>query len=154
MHLGGEAVGVEAGLGHGEPAAGIEQDGDGVGYGDELDAFDGAGFDGGGAGVVEGPGDGGALGDGVGEGDADGVLGAEALGGEGLVFGVGNAGDGEAVVEFEGGGVEIDERGEGDDGRGGEFFVRGVEVGLDVVGGNFELGARGGGKGGSGEDEG
>ena len=29
--------------GHGEPAAGVEEDGDGVGYGGELDAFDRAG---------------------------------------------------------------------------------------------------------------
>ncbi len=155
VHLGGEAVGVEAGLRHGEPAAGVEQDGDGVGDGDELDAFDGAGFGGGRAGVVEGPGNGGALGDGVGEGDADGVLRGEALGGEGLVFVVGDAGDGEAVVELEGGGGEVFEGGEGDDGGGGELSGFGVEVGLDVVGGDFELRARGRGEGrGCGEEEG
>ena len=41
VHLGGEAVGEEAG--HGEPAAGVEQDADGVGDRGELDAFDRAG---------------------------------------------------------------------------------------------------------------
>ncbi len=41
VHLGGEAVGEEAG--HGEPAAGVEEDADGVFYGGELDAFDGTG---------------------------------------------------------------------------------------------------------------
>ncbi len=52
VHLGGEAVGEEAG--HGEPAAGVEEDADGVFDGGELDAFDGAGvgaFEG--AGVLE-----------------------------------------------------------------------------------------------------
>ena len=84
VHLGGEAVGEEAG--HGEPAAGVEQDADGVGDGGELDAFDGAGVGAvEGAGVLEVEGGGGALGDGVGEGDADGGVGGEALGVERLV---------------------------------------------------------------------
>ena len=62
VHLGGEAVGEEAG--HGKPAAGVEQDADGVGDGGELDAFDGAGvgaFES--AGVLEVEGGGGAFGE-------------------------------------------------------------------------------------------
>ena len=147
VHVGGEAVGVKAGLRHGEPAAGVEQDGDGVGDLDELDAFYGAGVDGRDAGVGEGPGGGGAFGDGVGEGDADGVLRGEALGGEGVVLGVGDAGDVEAVVELEGGGVEIFKRGEGDLRGGGKGSCGGDEIGRNDVAADVELRARRGSEG-------
>ena len=139
MHLGGEAVGEEAG--HGKPAAGVEQDADGVGDGGEFDALDGAGvgaFEG--AGVFEVVGGGGALGQGIDEGEADGVVGGQALGFERLAFGVGGFGDLEAVVQLEGGGGEVFEGGEGDVGRGGEAIYGGVEVGRDDVAGDLELG--------------
>ena len=143
VHVGGEAVGEEAGLRHGEPAAGVEQDGNGVCDLDELDAVDGAGFGGGGAGVVEGPGGGGAFEDGLGEGETDRVLGGEALGGEGVAGGVGGGGDGESVVELEGGGGEVFDGGEGDFGGDGEGAGGGNEVRVDDVGGDLELGVEG-----------
>ena len=78
VHLGGEAVGEEAG--HGEPAAGVEQDADGVFDRGQLDAFDRAGV---GAlqraGVLEVLGRGGALGQRRGEGEAHGAVVGQAL---------------------------------------------------------------------------
>ena len=56
---------------------------------------------------------------------------------------VGELGDVEAVVELEGGGGEVFERGEGDVGGGGELAGRGVEVGGDDVAGDIELRADG-----------
>ena len=92
VHLGGEAVGEEAG--HREPAAGVEQDADGFGDGGELDAFDGAGVGAGeGAGIVEGEGGGGVLGEGGGGGDADGGVGGDALGVERLPLSSVSCGD-------------------------------------------------------------
>jgi len=138
VHLGGEAVGEEAG--HGEPATGIEEDADGVFDGGELDAFDGAGvgaFEG--AGVLEVVGGGGAFGKRVDEGETDGAVVGEAFGFEGLALGVGDFGELQAVIQLEGGGGEVFERGEGDVGRGGEAIDRGVEVGSDEVVGDLEL---------------
>ncbi len=138
VHLGGEAVGEEAG--HGEPAAGVEQDADGVFDGGELDAFDRAGvgaFEG--AGVLEVVGGGGALGDRRGEGEADGGVGGQALGFERLAAGVGDLGELKAVVELEDGAGQVFERGEGDVGGGGEVVDGGVEVGGDDVAGDLHL---------------
>ncbi len=138
VHLGGEAVGEEAG--HGEPAAGIEQDADGVFDGGELDAFDGAGvgvFEG--AGVLEVIGGGGAFGEWGGGGEAHGVVVGQALVFERLALGVGRLGDLEAVVQLEGGVGELFERGEGDVGGGGEAVYGGVEVGVDDVAGDLHL---------------
>ena len=144
VHLGGEAVGEETG--HREPAAGVEQDADGVGYGGEFDAFDGAGL---GAyeraGVLEVEGGGGAFGERGEQRDVDGGVGGEALGVECRAFAVREFGDAEAVVELEGGGGEVFEGGEGDVGGGGEPVDGGVEIGGDDVAGDVEL--RAGGRG-------
>ena len=117
VHLCGEAIGEEPG--HGEPATGVEQDGDGVGYRSEFNTFDGAGVGAGeGAGVLEVVRGGGAFGEGGGERDADGGVVGESLGLEGFAGGVGKLGELEAVVELEGGRGEIFQGGEGD-GHGG-----------------------------------
>ena len=52
---------------------------------------------------------------------------------------VGQLSDAEAVVELEGGGGEVLERGEGDVGGGGELAGGGVDVGGDDVAGDVEL---------------
>ena len=58
---------------------------------------------------------------GAGEGEADGGVGGEAFGVEGVLSVASvTLGDVEAVVELEGGGGEVFERGEGDVGGGGE----------------------------------
>ncbi len=74
-----------------------------------------------------------------GEGEADGAVVGEALGVERLALGVGDFGELEAVVQLEGGGGEVLERGEGDVGGGGEAIDGGVEVGADDVVGDLEL---------------
>jgi len=59
------------------------------------------------------------------------------------MVGVGDGGDDQAVVELEGGGVEVFERGEGDLRGAGELGRGRIEVGVDDVAGDLELG-RGG----------
>src|ERR1700733_4158171 len=133
-HLGGEEAG------HGKPAARIEKDADGIGYGGEFDALDGAGigvFEG--AGVFDVIGGGGAFGQGIDEGEADGVVVGQTFGFERLAFGVGGFGDLEAVVQLEGGGGEVFEGGEVDVNRGGEAIYGRVEVGRDDVAVDLKL---------------
>ncbi len=138
VHLGGEAVGEEAG--HGEPAAGVEQDADGIFDGGQLDAFDGAGV---GAfqstGVLEVVGGGGALGHGCGQGEADGGVVGQALVLQRLALLVGRLGDLQAVVQLEGGIGQLFERGEGDIGGRGQAVHCRVEVGVDDVAGDLHL---------------
>ena len=91
VHLGGEAIGHEAG--GGEPARGIEQVGDGLLDGGQLEAFDGAVFAAGDDAVVlEGPVSGLAGSEGGGRGDANGAVGG-ALASEHLAGVVGDLGD-------------------------------------------------------------
>ena len=84
------------------------------------------------------------------------AVGGVALEGDVGVGSVGEFGDDEAVVEAEGDEVEVLEGGEGDGGGGGEFAVGGVEVDVDDVALDVDLGAGGGGRrvGGGGGDEG
>ncbi len=114
MDFGGEAVGHVAG--GGEPARGIEQIGDGLLDGGELEAFDGAVFIAGdGAVVVEGPVVGLAGDEGRGGRDADGAVGG-ALAGEQLAGVVGDFGDFERGMEAEADHLGVFGRGEGDGG--------------------------------------
>jgi len=83
---------------------------------------------------------GGAAGEDGGGGDADVGVGDVALGVEGGDA-VGDVGDLEAVVEAEDDYVEVVECGEGDGGGGGEFSGGGVEIGVDDVAGDVDLGA-------------
>ncbi len=136
VDLGGEAVGQVAG--HGEPAGGIEEVGDGLLNGSELEAFDGAVFlacdD---AVVLEGPVLGLSLDDGRDGCDADGAVG-EALAGEELAGIVGNLGDFEGGMEAEADVGGVVGGGEGDNGGGGKGVGGGVDFSVDVVGGDVE----------------
>ena len=141
MHLGGEAVGHVAG--GGKPAGGIEQIGDGLLDGGELEAFDGAVFVAGDdAFVFKGPVGGLAGDEGRGRCDADGAVG-EALAGEQLAGFVGDLGDLERGMKAEADLVGVLGRGEGDLGLGGEVVGGGVELGVDDVAGDVEGGALG-----------
>ena len=112
VDLRGEAIGHVAG--GGEPARGIEQVGDGLLDGGQLEAFDGAVFVAGDdALVVEGPVDGLSGGEGLGRRDADGAVG-EPFAGEQLAGIVGDLGDLERGMKAEADFVGVFGRGEGD----------------------------------------
>ncbi len=141
VHLGGEAIGHEAG--GGEPARGIEQIGDGLLDRGELEAFDRAVFIAGDdAFVVEGPVVGLAGGEGLGGSDANGAVG-EALAGEQFAGIVGDLGDLESGMKAEADLVGAFGRGEGDLGLGGDVMGGRVELGVDDVAGDVERGALG-----------
>ena len=71
-----------------------------------------------------------------------------------MALGVGGGGDGEAVVELEGGGGEVFKSGKGDAGGDGERAGGGDEVGVDGIGGDLELLVQGRGVRGCGGEDG
>ena len=141
MQLRREAVGLVAS--GGEPARGIEQVGDGLLDGGELEAFDRAVFvardD---ALVFEGPVGGLSGGEGLGRRDADGAVG-EPFSGEQFARFVGDLDDLECGMEAEADFVGAFRRSEGDLGLRGDVVRRRIELSIDDVAGDVECGAIG-----------
>ena len=139
VDFGGEAVGQVAG--GGKPARGVEQIGDRLLDGCQLQAFDGAVFAAGDDAVVfECPMSGLAGDEGGGWRDADGAVG-RALAGENLAGVIGDLVDLQGGMEAEADHLGVFRRGEGDGGLRREVMSGGVDLGVDDVAGDIERGA-------------